>query len=139
VHRLICLAALIAICGSFAEARTRRRTVYRFQATAFARHGITASGTPTHVGIAAADPDVLPIGTRIRVSGAGPYSGVYTITDVGGKVDGRHIDLFVPNRADARRFGRKMVTVRILKRGSGEIASSPGTRPARGEAARSSR
>jgi 3D (Asp-Asp-Asp) domain-containing protein len=61
---------------------------------------------------------VLPLGTRIRVTGAGRYSGVYVVTDTGSRIDGREIDIFMPNRAEAKRFGEKMVEVHVLKWGN---------------------
>jgi 3D (Asp-Asp-Asp) domain-containing protein len=62
----------------------------------------------------AADPRVLPIGTTVRVHGAGSYSGVYTVSDRGGSVKGDKIDIFVRNLAEARQFGRKQVYVTVL-------------------------
>jgi 3D (Asp-Asp-Asp) domain-containing protein len=67
----------------------------------------------------AADPSVLPIGTVIRVRGAGVYSGTYVVTDTGAKVDGKHIDLYVPNRFAAKQFGKRRVSVRVLHWGAG--------------------
>ena len=64
----------------------------------------------------AADPDVLPLGSRIRVHDAGAYSGVYTVLDTGPAVQGREIDIYVPNLAEAKRFGRQRVRVEILGR-----------------------
>jgi hypothetical protein len=40
-----------------------------FEATAYTIEGETASGAQTRKGIVAADPKVLPIGSRIRVPG----------------------------------------------------------------------
>ncbi len=90
------------------------------EATAFDRHTITAAGTIPHAGIVAADPSILPLGTRIRISGAGVYRGIYTVRDTGGKVVGRHIDIYVPDAAAARMFGKKIVTVRVLRIGTQE-------------------
>ena len=64
----------------------------------------------------AADPSVLPLGSRIRVHGAGAYSGVYTVTDTGPAVNGHEIDIFMPDGAEAKRFGRRRVQVEILER-----------------------
>ena len=89
----------------------------RFEATANSVDGITHKGTVTHEGIVAADPTVLPMGSRIRVTGAGPYSGIYVVTDTGGKVIGRHIDIFLNSHVEAKQFGKKMVTVRVLSYG----------------------
>ena len=90
-------------------------------ASAFARDAKpTASGTVAHEGIVAADPAVLPLGSRIRINGAGTYNGIYTVTDTGGKVSGNRIDLYVPTAAEAKQFGRKVVTVHVLERGKGK-------------------
>lgn len=90
-----------------------------FLATAFAQRGITRSGRPALCGLVAADLRVLPMGTRILVSNAGPYSGTYTVADTGSKVRGRHIDIFIPSRRRAREFGRRVVAVKVLRWGQG--------------------
>lgn len=79
--------------------------------------GTTQLGTRTHWGTIAADPRIFPLGTRIRVSGAGPYSGIYVVTDTGSKVIGRHIDIYIPPGHGARQFGRRIVRVRVLRWG----------------------
>ncbi len=88
-----------------------------FKATAYCLQGRTASGSGVRRGIVAADPRVLPLGTRIQVS-AGSYSGTYTVADTGGAVRGRILDVWVPSCSEAVRFGRKNVMVSVLgKRG----------------------
>lgn len=87
-----------------------------FEATAYSITGTTASGMQTRPGIVAADPKVLPLGSRIRVQDAGRYSGVYTVADTGPAVKGREIDIFIPNLVEAKRFGRRRVRVEILGR-----------------------
>jgi 3D (Asp-Asp-Asp) domain-containing protein len=95
------------------------------QATAYAPTAKpTADGTAAHEGVAAADPAVLPLNSRIRVTGAGPYSGVYDVRDTGDKVVGRRIDLCVPTTTAARRFGKKAVTVRVLKIGDNKLITA---------------
>jgi hypothetical protein len=42
---------------------------------------------------------------------------VYVVTDTGPKVKGRHIDIYLPSATAARRFGRRIVTVRVLTYG----------------------
>jgi 3D (Asp-Asp-Asp) domain-containing protein len=71
--------------------------------------------TQTRRGIVAADPHVIPLGTRIRVHDAGPYSGEYVVEDTGAKVDGREIDIYMPSTREAREFGRRKVYVEILE------------------------
>ena len=62
----------------------------------------------------------MPLNTRIRVYGAGRYSGDYTVEDTGARMDARHIDLFMPSRAEAKKFGRQRVKVVVLKYGDDE-------------------
>jgi rare lipoprotein A len=90
-----------------------------FTATAYSIAGRTASGRETHRGVVAADPAVLPIGTRIRIAGAGPYSGEYTVADTGRTVHGRSVDIYMTSSAEARRFGRQSVQVERIASGSG--------------------
>ncbi len=57
-------------------AKHKRHRVMPMEATAYARDThATAAGTEPHEGIVAADPTVLPLGTRIRVTGTRDYDG----------------------------------------------------------------
>ncbi|MGE0450261.1 MAG: 3D domain-containing protein [Vicinamibacterales bacterium] len=89
----------------------------RFTATAYCTGSITASGAPVRPGIVAADPDVLPLGSIIRISGAPPYDGRYTVLDTGSAVQRRHVDLYIPDCDAARRFGRRSVDVQVIDDG----------------------
>jgi 3D (Asp-Asp-Asp) domain-containing protein len=86
-----------------------------YRATAYCLQGRTANGGSVRRGIVAADPRVLPLGSRIQLS-AGAYSGTYTVTDTGGAVKGRKLDIWVPSCSEAMRFGRRSVTVSRLGR-----------------------
>jgi 3D (Asp-Asp-Asp) domain-containing protein len=88
----------------------------KYTATAYSLRGRTASGKLVTRGIIAADPRVLPIGTRVRVD-AGPWSGEYVVADTGGAVRGRHIDIWTPTAGEALRFGRRLVKLTILELG----------------------
>ena len=105
-----------------ATARVRHKPhTLVMKATAFARvEGPTASGTEAREGIVAADPKVLPLGTRIRVSGSDGYDGYYLVTDTGSRVTGRHIDIYLPSIREAKHFGTRKVRVRILEVGEGK-------------------
>ena len=81
-----------------------------FTATAYCLQGRTANGGGVRRGVIAADPRVLRLGSRISL-GAGAYSGSYLVADTGGAVKGRKLDIWVPSCAEARRFGRRTVTV----------------------------
>ena len=86
-----------------------------YSATAYCLKGRTASGSGVRRGIIAADPRVLPLGTRVLIS-AGAWSGTYTVADTGGVIKGRKIDLWVPNSSEAARFGRRKVHLTVLGR-----------------------
>jgi 3D (Asp-Asp-Asp) domain-containing protein len=102
----------------------RRPTIRYFIATAYSLEGTGASGKWPHPGTVAADRNVLPLNSRIRIYGAGRYSGDYTVEDTGGKVDGQHLDVYMPSRAEAKKFGRQRVKVVVLKYGD-DNASPP--------------
>jgi len=88
-----------------------------FRATAYCLKGRTAMGGSVRRGIVAADPRVLPLGSRIQLS-AGSYSGTYTVADTGGAVKGRILDIWMPSCVEAVRFGRRKVMVSRLSKKS---------------------
>ena len=84
-----------------------------FSATAYCLQGRTAMGSSVRRGIVAADPRVLRLGSKVMLTGGG-YSGVYTVTDTGGGIRGRELDIWVPSCSEARRFGRRSINVMLL-------------------------
>ena len=94
-------------------------------ATAYTLPGRTASGLRVAKGIIAADPRVLPLGTRVRLE-AGPYSGEYLVADTGSAVRGRKIDVWVPSYREACRFGRRQIKLSVLSYGGKRRASRAG-------------
>jgi 3D (Asp-Asp-Asp) domain-containing protein len=87
-----------------------------YVATAYSLRGLTASGKLVQRGIVAADPRLLPLGSRIRIQ-AGNYSGEYLVADTGGAVRGRKIDIWIPSTREAMRFGRRKVKLTVLSFG----------------------
>jgi 3D (Asp-Asp-Asp) domain-containing protein len=87
-----------------------------FTATAYSLRGRTATGAAPTQGIIAADPRVLPLGSRVRIE-AGSYSGEYLVADTGGAVRGKRIDIWTPSTRDAMRFGRRAVKLTVLQLG----------------------
>ena len=81
-----------------------------FVATAYCLRGKTAMGHGVRVGLIAADPRVLRLGSRINI-GAGNYSGNYLVSDTGGKIKGNRLDIWMASCSEARRFGRRTVSV----------------------------
>lgn len=75
--------------------------------------GITATGVDVRnstPNIIAVDPDVIPLGSKVRVEGM----GVYRAEDTGGAIKGKKIDILMPSKEQARQFGRKNLKVTIL-------------------------
>jgi 3D (Asp-Asp-Asp) domain-containing protein len=96
-----------------AAAVTNMAGAVAYNATAYCLSGRTASGAGVRRGIIAADPRVLPLGTRVLIT-AGAWSGTYTVADTGGVIKGRKIDVWVPSSTEARRFGRRTVHIKVL-------------------------
>jgi 3D (Asp-Asp-Asp) domain-containing protein len=98
-----------------------------FSATAYCKGSTTASGVNVRSGIAAADPDLLPVGSVVQVDAPGTrYDGVYTVMDTGPQVQGRHLDLYMWSCNEALRFGRTAVRISVLRLGWSPAHSSPG-------------
>lgn len=111
-------------------------TTLKVDVSAYCLRGRTASGLKVRTGIAAADPDVLPLGSIIRLRNSGgrrsPREGVYTILDTGAKIRGRRIDLHIPSCSEAVRFGRRSMIADVLRHGwTPAKASRPPSTPER--------
>jgi 3D (Asp-Asp-Asp) domain-containing protein len=77
-------------------------------------------------GIAAADPDLLPVGSVIQVDRLGDrYNGIYTIMDTGPAVQGRHIDIYMWNCNEALALGRREAAITVLRLGWNPRATTP--------------
>jgi cystine transport system substrate-binding protein len=76
-------------------------------ATGYDLPGHTATGLPVGWGIAAVDPSVIPLGTRMVV----PGYGVAVAADTG--VYGSSIDLWFPTAGQAYAWGRRTITIAL--------------------------
>ena len=72
--------------------------------------GFTATGVKAGFGIAAVDPKVIPLGTRLYIPGYGHALAA----DVGGAIKGKRIDLCFETYKEAIQYGRRQVKVYIL-------------------------
>jgi 3D (Asp-Asp-Asp) domain-containing protein len=98
-----------------------------FSATAYCKGITTASGVPVQSGIAAADPQLLPVGTVVEIESLPQkYNGIYTIMDTGPAVQGREVDVYMWSCHEALQFGRRQIAVNVLRLGWNPKASSPG-------------
>ncbi|MGN7383293.1 3D domain-containing protein [Paenibacillus sp. SAFN-117] len=77
-------------------------------------------GNPLQVGSIAVDPAVIPLGSKVFITGYSydglPAGGmVATATDIGGAIKGNRVDVFVPDsRQQAMKFGKQNVQIYIL-------------------------
>jgi len=98
----------------------------KFGATAYCKGTTTASGVNVRSGIAASDPELLPVGSVIQVDAPGArHDGIYTIMDTGPKVKGRRLDLYMWSCYEALDFGYQRVDVTLLRLGWSPQTSEP--------------
>lgn len=77
-------------------------------------------GNPLKLGTIAVDPKVIPMGTKVLVTGHNhdglpDQAFVATATDQGGAIKGNRIDIFIPgSAANAKSFGFQNVTLYVL-------------------------
>jgi 3D (Asp-Asp-Asp) domain-containing protein len=98
-----------------------------FAATAYCKGITTTSGVAVQSGVAAADPELLPVGTVVDVDGLPQkYNGIYTILDTGPSVQGRLIDVYMWSCNEALEFGRRPARLTVLRLGWNPRSSAPG-------------
>ena len=76
--------------------------------------GITKTGINlrenSDLKVIAVDPNVIKLGTKVHVEGYG-----YAIAgDTGGAIKGNKIDVFIPTKSEAYKWGRKKVKITIM-------------------------
>jgi 3D (Asp-Asp-Asp) domain-containing protein len=76
--------------------------------------GVTATGTvPSRGRTIAVDPRQIPYGSRVYINGTGPYIA----EDTGGAIQGKRLDIYFGDGAEAYReaieWGRREVEVRV--------------------------
>ena len=97
-----------------------------FSATAYCKGIVTTAGVAVQTGIAAADPELLPVGSVIEVDSLPyRYNGIYTVLDTGPAVQGRHVDIYMWSCNEALAFGRKPVHLNVLRLGWSPRSTTP--------------
>ncbi|MFB4165065.1 ubiquitin-like domain-containing protein [Alteribacillus sp. JSM 102045] len=101
------------------SSQTASERTISMQATAYTANcsgcsGVTATGVDLNSSpnkkVVAVDPSVIPLGSRVYVKGYGEA----VAADTGGAIKGNKIDLHVPSKAEARRFGVQTLEVTVL-------------------------
>ncbi len=88
----------------FKEAKYMLATAYTYTGNN------TASGRPPAVGLVAVDPSVIPLGTKLYIEGYGYAQAA----DTGGSIYGNRLDLFMEDRGQCVKWGKRNVKVYIL-------------------------
>ncbi len=73
--------------------------------------GRTATGMKAEYGVVAVDPRIIPLGSLLFIEGY----GFAIASDTGGAIKGNRIDLCYDRRRRALSFGRRTVTVHVLR------------------------
>lgn len=95
-------------CGKFADGMTATL------------HSVTTNGGK----LVAADPRVLPYGSMITVPGY-DSGAIVPVLDCGSAIKGRRLDLLFPTHEQARKWGRKTLTVTIWEYADGLPPDNP--------------
>jgi 3D (Asp-Asp-Asp) domain-containing protein len=134
---LLSLYLVLAIAGALAQ--TGPKKVMVLQATAYTSSVretdstpfVTATGMRTRLGVLAVSPDllrVLPYGTKVRLKDLGTVQGrgrgqfsylfegrVFVVADVMHPRMREKLDVWLPDRATALRFGRRLVQLEVVE------------------------
>jgi 3D (Asp-Asp-Asp) domain-containing protein len=98
-----------------------------FGATAYCKGITTSSGVAAQTGVAAADPELLPVGSVVEISSLPQkYNGIYTVLDTGPAVQGRRVDIYMWSCNEALSFGRQAAHITVLRLGWNPRATTPG-------------
>ncbi len=98
-----------------------------FSASAYCKGIVTSSGVAVQSGVAASDPELLPVGSVVQIDSLpARYNGIYTIMDTGPSVQGRQVDLYMWSCNEALQFGRKPIHLTVLRLGWNPRATTPG-------------
>ncbi|WP_078429497.1 ubiquitin-like domain-containing protein [Alkalihalobacterium alkalinitrilicum] len=100
---------------SSGSGRTMTVTATAYTANCSGCSGITATGinlnNNRNMKVIAVDPNVIPLGSRVHVEGYGEAIA----GDTGGAIRGNKIDVHVPTKSEAYRWGSRQVKITILK------------------------
>jgi 3D (Asp-Asp-Asp) domain-containing protein len=97
-----------------------------FSATAYCKGIVTSTGVAVQNGVAASDPELLPVGSVIEIDSLPQrYNGIYTVMDTGPSVQGRQVDLYMWSCNEALQFGRQPIHLTVLRLGWNPRATTP--------------
>jgi len=71
---------------------------------------LTATGTVAREGIIAVDPKIIPLGSYVYIP---RFDRVFRAEDVGGMINGYHIDIYMRNGDIARKWGKQYIDIYV--------------------------
>ena len=74
-------------------------------------HGLAANGKPPKEGVTCAAPLAWPLGTKLHIAGL----GTRVVTDRTAKKYNGRVDIYIANHHRAKQFGRRKLTITLLK------------------------
>lgn len=86
-------------------------TAHLFHVTAYALKGPTFTGTKARRGVCAVDPKVIPLGSKLHIPGYGWAKA----EDTGRLIRGRRLDVWLPSRHLAVRWGVRKLRVKLMR------------------------
>lgn len=115
----VIMASLFLLSSQISVAKPQEKHKFLVTAYSSSDKGVgnyTFTGKRVRKGMVAVDPRVIPLHSRIYIPGYGHAMA----EDIGGGVRGKHIDVYMPSRGGAVRWGRKRLYVTIIpsKRGA---------------------
>ncbi|MDG0790632.1 3D domain-containing protein [Cohnella ginsengisoli] len=105
---------------SYATAIQMKATAYSASIEENAWGPVDYFGNPLKLGTIAVDPKVIPLGTKVYITGYSldglPVGGMFAVaSDAGSAIKGNRIDIFVPGSRDkASKFGFQYVNLYVL-------------------------
>ena len=97
-------------------ARARAGGSVRVNVTAYCLKGTTRRDHQVRAGIVAADPRYFPLGRYIDLTIGFGYHGRYLVDDTGKDIQGLRLDVWTESCAEARRFGRRFGSAKLVPR-----------------------
>lgn len=97
--------------GMPAQAQSESRT-FQVTVTGYCLQGVMRSGRYVYPGAVAVDPNVIPLGSRLRIDGLWRE---YVAEDTGGGVLGAHVDVWMASCDDAIEWGRQTREVEVFR------------------------
>lgn len=96
---------------------TMTATAYSADPAENGGYTVTRLGTPLRHGVVAVDPNIIPLGSKLYIETTDGYAsyGYAVAEDTGSAIKGYKIDLFIADKVEGYKFGRRQVKVYILE------------------------